>query len=116
MPKIKIRVSIIQEEKETKEEVNAIYQDNIFKYQEDKKTKVILDLNQNILLRENKELKMKYIFQEKEETDGIIESKELGKKIMVKIKTKKIERKENDIKITFQVEDQSFLYHIEVLK
>ena len=29
MPKIKIKVSIIQESKETKEEVNAIYQDNI---------------------------------------------------------------------------------------
>ena len=116
MPKIKIKVSITNEEKENIEEVNAIYQDNIFKYQEDQKTKVILDLDKQILLRENKELKMKYIFQENKETDGIIESKELSKRIKVKIKTKKIERKENDIKITFQVEDQSFLYHIEVLK
>ncbi len=116
MSKIKIRVSIQNEEETKSEETTAIYQENTFKYQEEGKTKVILNLDEKTLLRENKELKMKYIFQEKKETDGIIETKELGKRIRVKIKTEKIERKENDIKITFRVENKPFLYHIEVLK
>lgn len=116
MPKCKIRVSILSEEEKNIEEVEAILDEENLKYKEEKGSIVVFNLKENKLVRDNKEFKMKYFFDEKQETDGIIEMKEMLKEIPIKIKTKKIERKDKDIKIDYYIEDNLFTYQIEALK
>ncbi len=116
MPKIKIIVTIKNEEEDTSYHVNAILQDNILKYQENNHTMVIYNYENNSLVRENKELRMDYLFDVKRKTEGTIQVKELGQSIKLKIKTNKLERKNNDIEVSFKIEDKEFLYKIEEIK
>jgi hypothetical protein len=115
MSKVKIRVSIQTIEGKQIYETMALFHDNILKYQEEDNTMVKLNLEKNDLTRENNNLKMYYHFDLSQETEGIIEIKEYQKEIRVKIKTERLERKKNDIKYDFQVEENHYQYHIEVL-
>lgn len=114
MSKINIKVSIKNNEKEEQYETIAIIQDNILKYQEKDNTIVIFNYDENTLTRENNELLLKYRYSDISE--GTIYIKELDREIKVNIKTIKLERKENDIKINFMIENNIFLYEIEEIK
>ena len=116
MPKIKIIVTIKNEEEDTSYNVNAILQDNILKYQENNHTMVIYNYENNSLVRENEELRMDYLFDVERKTEGTIQVKELGQSIKLKIKTNKLERKNNNIEVNFNIEGKNFLYKIEELK
>lgn len=115
MSKVKIRVSIQTEQEEQTYETTALFSDNILKYKEKDNTTVILNIENNELIRENQELKMHYYLDLNRETEGIILIKEFQKEILIKIKTQKIKRKKNDIEFVFQTEENHHKYHIEVL-
>ena len=116
MAKMKIRVLIETSSIKQKITPTAIYQDEILKYQEEDKTKVILNLKNYSLTRENDKMKMYYLFQKDKETLGKIKIKEYDKNIDIKIKTKKLERKKNNIEIIYIIENEKFLYKIEEIK
>lgn len=116
MSKIKIRILIENGKEKRRWETTAIYQDKILKYQEEDKTKVILNLKDYSLTRENNEMKMSYLFQKNKETIGTIKIKEYYRSLDIKIKTIKLERKNNNIEIKYIVENEEFLYKIEEIK
>lgn len=113
MPKIKIKVSIRNELEDTSYEVPAIIQEENIKYKEPDETTVTYQYNNNTLLRENKELRMKYPFDLNRRTTGEIEVKELDQSMKIKIDTNKLERKKHNIEIDFSIEEKNFLYKIE---
>lgn len=112
MSKIKIKVQIKNSNTNNEYETDAILQDEIIKYKEEDNTKVVFNYKENKLTRENNELKMIYSFNDNK---GVITVKELEREIKVEIDTKKIERKDNNIKIIFEIEDE-FIYRIEEIK
>ena len=83
------------------------------KYKEDKATTVIWNEKENTLVRETKELKIRYPFDLKKETDGMIEVKGSGLEILIPIKTKKLERKNHNIHLIYQAEDNTIEYCVE---
>lgn len=80
----------------------------------DKKTNVFFDTNNNILVREDKELFMEYLFIDKEVSTGNLYVKELGKNIDVSIVTKNILKGDKKIEIDYSIEDDSFKYIIDM--
>lgn len=113
MPKLNIKVTVINDEEKQSFITNAIIQDEVLKYKERDNTTVIYDYKNNSLFRENNELRMEYSFNNGE---GNIFIKELNKKLNLDIKTNKLERKNNNIEIGYIMEDSSFLYKIEEIK
>ena len=116
MSKESIKVTIKNSENNSSFKTNAIIQDNIIKYKEDNNTVVKFNYDTNELTRENSELRMNYLFSNENPTTGTIFIKDLNKELELEIKTKKIQRKNNDIEIEFLVEENDFLYKIEVIK
>ena len=116
MPKTKIKVTIHNEEENSDFETNAILHENMLKYKENQETTVLWNYDKNSLVRENDELRMNYVFDKNRKTEGIIHIKELEKEIRVPIITKKIERKNNDIEIEFEIDKKDFLYKVEEIK
>lgn len=116
MPKINIKVTINNLEENTSYEVPAIITEEIIKYKEPNYTMVTYNFKDNSLFRENDELRMEYYFNSEKKTKGSINIKELNKKIDLEIKTKKIERKNNNIEIEFIIDSNIFLYKIEEIK
>lgn len=109
MPRIEIKATIINSE-ETKElKTKAILQDEIIKYKEDD-TLVSIDLERHILTRDNNNYKLLYNF---DENKGSINLKENNQIVEIPIITKNIERKNNDIKIEYAVENDIFKYQVE---
>lgn len=113
MPKLNIKVTVINDEDRQSFITNAIIQDEVLKYKERDNTTVIYDYKNNSLFRENNELRMEYSFNNEK---GNIFIKELNKELNIDIKTKKIERKNNDIEIEYVMEKTNFLYKIEEIK
>ena len=116
MPKIKVLITIKNEEEDTSYEVNAILENHKLKYKEANNTLVLYDYEKNILIRENEELSMEYHFIDKEKTSGIVEVKELGKKIIIPLYTKELIKGHHNVEITFEIEEKEFLYRIEEIK
>ena len=116
MSKINIKIRIQNEEGNIDYNTQAILQEEVIKYKEPDGTMTIFDLNRNTLERDNKDFRMHYRFILNEKTNGSLEVKELGKIMDLQIKTNKLERKNNNIMITYEVEDNSFLYCIEEIK
>lgn len=116
MSKIRVKITIQNEEVDTSYETTAILEENKIKYVEKNQTLVIYNYEENTLIRENDKLRMQYSFQEGKKTEGQIEIKEYQKTINLPIITKKIEKKDQEIEIKYQVENQDFLYKIEVEK
>lgn len=116
MPKLNINVTVNNKDEKINFNTTAIIQDDILKYKEENNTTVIYDYKKNILARENDELRMEYCFNHEEKSIGFIKIKELSKKIELVIKTNKLERKNNNIEVMFQIEDNEFLYKIEEIK
>ncbi len=116
MSKIKIRVFVENLAEKRRWETIAILQDEMLKYQEEDQTKVILNLKNYSLKRENDKINMYYLFQKGKETKGIIKIKEYEKNLDIKIKTTKLERKNKNIEIKYIIENEEFLYKIEEMK
>lgn len=116
MSKIKIKVSIINKENQIIKETNAIKTDDIIKYKETDNSLAIYNYNLNELYRENDELRMRYRFNENKKTEGNIFVKSINRDISIQIKTKKIKKENDNIEIEFMVENDKFLYKIEVIE
>ena len=116
MPKIKVLVSTKSLEDNIEFETNAIQIENIVKYKENDETLTIFNYNTNELIRENHEFKMKYIFDENKVTYGEIQIKENLQTITVPIITKKVLKKKQLTEITYEIENNQFIYRIEELK
>ena len=109
MSKIKIRVTINNDSKE----LMAIVENNKLKYKEDKTTTIIWNEKENTLYRETDELIIRCPFNKKKKTDGIIEVKENKIEIKVPIKTKKLERKNHNIELEYEVDGNNIKYCVE---
>ncbi len=73
--------------------------------------------NENILERENDEIKMNLLFKKDEETNSTLYDKGKNNIIFIKINTKKIEIVNHNIYIEYTLENENdFKYKIEVLK
>lgn len=116
MSKINVSINIKNNEETKNIKVPAIIQENVLKYKEDNDTIARFNYQNNSLFRENHELRMEYQFNIKKATTGKIYIKDLKKDILVTIKTKQLERQENAIKIVFTIENNEFIYQIEVIK
>ena len=113
MPKINIQITVNNEEENHTYETTAILQDEVLKYIENNNTTVLYNYKNNSLVRKNEELRMDYLFDVNRKTEGTIEIKEIGKSIVLPIKTKKLERKNNNIEVEFEIDQKNFLYKIE---
>ena len=116
MPKIKMLVTIKNDANDSIYETVAITHDDIISYKEKDGTLVIYNLDTNSLVRENDELRMDYLFDVSKETSGTIKVKEYNKDIYVPLITKKLERKNNDIEVQYNIDDKVFLYKVEEIK
>lgn len=114
--KIKIKVKIKNKDQLLKNTYNAIYikEQECIKYQETDKTKVTLNKKDNILIRENNFMYMKYIFLNNNISIGDILLKDINKSVKVNIKTKKIIKNSNKFLVKYELLDsnESFEYEI----
>ena len=115
MPKKDFSITIENDSNINHLNVKAIITENEIKYKESDDTITHFNYEKNILIRENKELKMTYRFSKNNKTEGTIEVKELQKEIKVLIDTKSIKRNNYNIEIVFEIEDNHFIYRIEEL-
>ena len=116
MPKKEISYEIRNKEEKLSSNTIGILQDNILKYIEKDNTSVHYHYNENILERENDDIKLKYTFKVKEKTIGIIHIKDLKKDLEVDIITKSINKTNNSIEIHYQIEDNDYYYKLEVIE
>ncbi len=116
MPKLDVLIKVKSKDSNIEYKTTAIMTDGVIKYKSNDNTKEIFDYNNYKLIRENDEMRMDYLFDEKQTTTGIVFVKELNQSVGVNIKTNKIERNNNDIEIEFEVENNTIKYHIEVIK
>ena len=116
MSKVKIKVSNIFEGKKDCYDTIAIQEEDKIKYKELNNTTVVFDQKKKSLYRENKDLQMKYSFIEEKETEGTIKIKELNKELSIMIHTKKVRIDNKKIEIIFTIEDNEFIYQVEVLE
>ena len=116
MAKKEIIVSIKNDEGLKKHQTTAIISENTIEYKEKDNTTVVFDYNRKTLTRDNEELKMNYEFSLNKKTTGTILIKELNKTLNLEIQTKKMIVENDDIEINFVVENNKFLYKIEVIK
>lgn len=106
MPKIKVTIS--EEELIT----DCIIENNIYKYKEENNTNVILDMNNNKLIRNNNDIDMEYDFNNKK---GSLLIKELDKTLDLAISNVSIYRENKLIEIKYSIDKESFIYRLEVL-
>ncbi len=115
MKKINIKTILTTSENKIIHDVICAFYESKNKYiyyePTEEKTKVILDLNNNELIRENSDMYMKYNFDLKNETNNILFIKSINKEINIKIKTKNI-NSINNIKIEYYIEKDLFIYEI----
>jgi hypothetical protein len=116
MPKKEISYEIRNKEEKVSSNTIGLLQENILKYKEKDNTIVHFHYNENILERENDDIKLKYRFKVKEKTIGIIHIKDLKKELKVEIITKSINKTNNNIEIHYQIEDNNYCYKLEVIK
>lgn len=106
MPKIKVTIS--EEELIT----DCIIENNIYKYKEENGTDVILDMNNNTLVRNNNDIDMKYDFNNKK---GNLLVKELDKVFNLDMNNVSIYRDEKVIDLKYSIDKERFNYRLEVL-
>lgn len=93
------------------EKVNIEIKNNKINYKEQNKTDVLFDMDQKILMRENKEMYMEFFFQTQK---GYIHPKDLKNTIEIEIKSKKIDIQPNKIVIKYEIENDPYVYQIEM--
>ena len=111
MPKRLVEVCIESDKKEYYKTTALIKEDNII-YKEKDNTLVTFNKKDNILLRKNNDIEMKYNFTLGKETTGTIKILELNKIIEININTISLIKEEDFIKIEYQIENNTFKYSI----
>ena len=113
-----IKVTTITPEDNIKYEIDALYdaRKNSISYVEKDELNTIVRFSYDTLelTRSNKDYEINYKFEEGNSTKGTIRVRTLPNDVITNIHTKKIERKDNDIKIEFTTEDHWVTYQIEV--
>ena len=106
MPKIKVRID------NTENIVDYTIDSEVINYKELDNTSVYYDLKNNILIRDNDDLHMIYDFNNKK---GTILIKEFDREVEVLIDNIDIERNKNNVRVSYSIENNDFLYELEVL-
>ena len=116
MKKLKIKTTIISENKKITENLTGSLESGIISYKENNDTYVYLDINRNELIRENDEMVLKFLFEENKETIGIVFIKELKKELEIILKTDTIKKEDNKYYVTYEIENNIFTYEIEYME
>lgn len=118
MPKINVKVTVTTPEERIENKYKAIFypESREIIYQEEDGTKTKVNLVKAKLRRDNSKLEMEYFFDLKKKTEGTIYVKELQKKLMVKISTKKLKITNDSMEIQYKVEKEDYKYNLEVIK
>lgn len=114
MAKIEVEVTIKNREVNECLRAQAIVQENSIKYLEKDDTKVVFDYNKNKLIRENTTMKMTYYFDNKTESDILV--KDYNRHLKFMIKTNKLKKKDYNLEVDYQIDNDKFLYRIEEIK
>ena len=104
--KLKVRID------NTENIVDYSIDSEVINYKEIDNTKVYYDLNNNILIRDNDDIHMIYDFNNKK---GNILIKEMDRELELLIENIDIERNKNNVKVSYSIENNDFLYELEVL-
>lgn len=118
MPRMRVKVTTVSNGQENNYEINALLKKDKIIYNEPdpKKTKVIFDYANNLLIRKNKDLEMVYKFDLAKETIGSIEVKSIKRYLNLNIATQKYDVLENNLDLIFLVENEEIRYKLEVIK
>ena len=118
MPRMRVKVTTVSNGQENNYEINALLKKDKIIYNEPdpKKTKVIFDYANNLLIRKNKDLEMVYEFDLAKETIGSIEVKSINRYLNLNIATQKYDVLENNLDLIFLVENEEIRYKLEVIK
>ena len=84
-----------------------------YKYHEKDNTKVVFNYLDNYLKRENKQMILEINFIKNKETEAYYFIKELEKKLVLTIKTKRILKKDRIIEIEYTIDKDNYIYRIE---
>ncbi|MBR3146078.1 MAG: hypothetical protein IKF47_02315 [Bacilli bacterium] len=106
MPKIKVRIDT------TENIVDYTIDSEVINYKELDNTSVYYDLKNNILIRDNDDLHMIYDFNNKK---GTILIKEMDRELELSIENIDIERNKNNVRVSYTIENNDFLYELEEL-
>ena len=106
MPKIKVKIDNIENI------IDYTIVKEVINYKEIDNTNVYYDLKNNILIRDNDDIHMIYDFNNKK---GTILIKELEKEVDLLLENIDIERNKNNIKVSYSIENNDFLYELEEL-
>ena len=104
--KLKVRID------NTENIVDYSIDSEVINYKEIDNTTVYYDLNNNILIRDNDDIHMIYDFNNKK---GNILIKEMDRELELLIENIDIERNKNNVKVSYSIENNDFLYELEVL-
>ena len=114
--KTNIKVFIQNNEEKLSFKYPAIYikNKNIIKYQEKDKTNVTLDTKNNILIRENNNIYMEYIFKKNKISNNKLIIKDLNKELKLKLKTHEIINKDKLYKVKYEIieNNENFVYEV----
>ena len=106
MPKIKVKID------NTENTVDYTIDSEVINYKDLDNTNTYYDLKNNILIRDNDDLHMIYDFNNKK---GTILIKEFDREVEVLIDNIDIERNKNNVRVSYSIENNDFLYELEVL-
>ena len=106
MPKIKVKID------NAENTVDYSIDSEVINYKELDNTNTYYDLKNNILIRDNDDLHMIYDFNNKK---GTILIKEFDREVGVLIDNIDIERNKNNVRVSYSIENNDFLYELEVL-
>lgn len=109
MPKSKLKVKI----NDLESIIDSTIKDSIIKYMEPDNTEVSYNLLENILIRDNDDIYMIYDFNNKK---GTILIKEMDKELELLIENIDIERINNNVRVNYSIENNDFIYELEVLE
>ena len=89
--------------------------ENSIVYKEEDKTTSKIELTNQRLRRENEKIFMEYTFDEEKETKGIVTVKSLQKTLELNLKTRKIDKENQNIEINYVLENDEYKYKLEVI-
>lgn len=114
MKKVKLHIKLISNNNLIDEKTTGKIDDDLSEltYFENSSTKVKFNYKKNILIRENKDLKLEFNFQKDTITTGVVNIKELGKILKLKIKTIDIKNEKDSIRVKYLLEEDEYLYVI----
>ncbi len=116
--KKKVRITTISNNHEIRYDTQAIIHENSISYieKDNKKTKTYFNYDRKQLIRENKEISLKYDFDKEKPTTGQLMVYDINKSLTLKIITKQLCIQNYNVNIKFTIENEEIEYKIEVLK